>query len=84
MSQSPDRLVRLPELKAMLGGVSTASGPGATESAVCSAAYFSSTFNTQRRNALATGVRANMATRWQPRREKMRQRPALKFWKTSF
>lgn len=25
MSQSPDRLVRLPELKALLGGVSTAS-----------------------------------------------------------
>ena len=25
-----------------------------------------------RRKALATGVRANMATRWQPRREKMR------------
>ena len=36
--------------------------------------YCSITSSTQRRNALATGVRANMARRWQPRREKIRTR----------
>ena len=34
--------------------------------------YRSMTSRTLLRNAFATGVRANMARRWQPRREKMR------------
>ena len=49
------------------------SGVGEEEAARCSASSLSSTSSTQRRKALATGVRANMATRWQPRREKMRE-----------
>lgn len=46
--------------------------------------YRSMTSRTQRRNAFATGVRANMARRWQPRREKMRARPELSFLGSPF
>lgn len=60
------------EVRGQLRGVSGASAVSCCCRARSSSASLSSTSSTQRRNSLATGVRANIASRWQPRREKMR------------
>lgn len=57
-------------------GLRSAGADGVERVTGCSAGtrspYCSMTSSTHLRNAFATGVRANMARRWQPRREKMR------------
>lgn len=47
-------------------------GGSAAGTGVCGTAKLSNTLRTQRLNAAARSVRANMAMRWQPRVEKIR------------
>ncbi len=60
---------RLAAVERLSGEANLSGFPTGSASRACScSASLSSTSRTQRRNDLATGVRANMARRWHPRR----------------